>query len=186
MRYIFGVLGVILLLLLLVVFVFNRGGDNTPADNKAKVSLLTDYADKDSNVSMTIWGKMVGDEEHNAIRINITATERTLEILNGYDENVVSTQTYPNTEDAYSAFLSALAGQGFLNSKKSSVTDRWSACPSGRHYIYDLSEDDEHVSNLWSVSCDNTGTFNGKGGMIRKLFQNQIPDYSKQVTAIKV
>jgi hypothetical protein len=184
-RYFIGVGIVILLLLLLVVFVFRR--DNKPANpaqNTGTVAQLVDYADKNSEVSLTTIGKVVGNEQHRSVRITVSANERRIEILSGYDQQVLSSQTYANNQEAYETFLSALGGQGFTRSKKTSITDPRSVCPTGLHYQYLVTENSEEKSNLWSVSCDKSGSFSGRSGTIRELFQRQIPDYNQQVRGI--
>lgn len=186
MRYVLGVLGFILMAFLVVALVFGRGGNQNTAQNTNAVAKLVDYSDKNSNVSQTIIGKMVGEEERRAVRIIVTPNERRLEVLSGYDETVISSQSYPNTQSAYSNFLSALGGLGFLTKKDSKISDPRAACPAGNRYVYDLSENGSHVSNLWSTSCGNQGTFAGRGPSIRELFQRQIPDYSKQVQSIRL
>jgi hypothetical protein len=186
-KYFIGVGVVILLLILLLVFVLNRDDSpNKPADNTKQVSQLIDYADKNSEVSLTTVGQLVGDDQHRSIRITVSANERRLEILSGYNNQVLSTQSYENTQAAYETFLSALGGQGFTRSKKTSITDNRSTCPTGQHYEYRVAENGEEKSNLWSVSCDKSGNFSGRGGTIRQLFQRQIPDYNQQITDVKL
>lgn len=187
MKYVFGAIGTILLLILVAVFVFNRDdGPANPADNAPKVTKLSDYADKDSSVELTTIGRLVGDEEHRSVRITVSANERRLEVLSGYNQDVLYSQTYPNTQAAYEVFLSGLAGMGFINAKKTDVTDQFSVCVTGQHYTYKVLEGGEEKSNLWSVSCNKTGSFNGRAGTIRDLFQRQIPEYSKQVQGVKL
>lgn len=186
MKYIFGILGTIVALFVLVVFVFNTDDASTPQSNVEKVAQLTDYAEKNSNVSHTTIGKLVGTEERREIRIVVSPTERRLEIISGYDGDIISTQSYPNDKAAYQNFLSALGGQGFITSKKTSISDQRSVCPTGTRYVYDVSENGNHVINLWSVSCNRDGTFNGRAGTIRTLFQAQIPEYNRQVVNIRL
>ena len=145
---------------------------------------LVDYASHNSDVSMTTIGRLVGDESHREIRITVTPTERRLEILGGYDETVLNSTSYPNTQSAYENFLSALARQGFTSKKDSTISDPRGVCPTGNRYIYDLSDGGSHVSNIWSSSCDKNGTFAGHGPTIRELFRQQIPDYTKQITGV--
>ena len=184
MRYIIAAFAIIVVALLTVALIF--GGNGKPAPKNAKITQLVEYADKNSEVSPTTIGKLVGEESRRAIRITVTPSERRLEVLSGYDESVLSTQTYPNTEEAYTNFLSALGGQGFNRAKKTSVTDSRSVCPTGQRFVYDLTQDGNLVSNLWASSCDKIGTFAGSGSTIRQLFQQQIPDYSNQVKTVKL
>jgi len=185
MRYILGVLGIILVLFLVITLIFRGGDSGTSVQNSAKIMKLTDYADKNSSVSLTTVGKMVGQEDRRAVRVVVTPNERRLEILSGYEETVMSSQTYANTPEAYTNFLSALNNLGFLNSRKV-ATDSRGVCPIGNRYIYDLSQDGNHLSNLWQTSCDSSGTFTGRGSNTRQLFQQQIPDYTKQIQSVKL
>ncbi len=172
MKYVFGALATILLLTIGFVLVFNRG-DDKPAEDTKKVSQLVDYAKKDSMVSLTTSGPVTSDRSFSMQpRRN--------------DNTVVATNSYPNTTAAYEAFLSALAGQGFTRSKETKIEDKRSVCVTGRQYTYELSEGSESVSNLWSVSCDKSGTLNGTPTTIRQLFEKQIPEYSKQIQPYKL
>jgi hypothetical protein len=185
MKYVLGVIGVIVLLFVIAMLVFNRGDD--PAQpTPLRSSQLVEFADKNSTVSVTSIGKVVGNEQHYSIRIVVTPVERRLEILNTYDDNVVRSQTFPNTSSAYETFLSALGGQGFLNSKETSIRDQRSACPTGTRYVYDLRENGESRVNLWSTSCNANGTFAGRAATVRELFERQIPDYDRLVTDVRL
>jgi hypothetical protein len=184
MRYIIGILGVILVIFLFVALIFGRG-NNTNTQNKA-VTHLVDYADKNSSVSLTTVGRLVGNDDRREIRVTVTPNERRLEVLSGYDESVMSLQTYPNTREAYSNFLSALAANGFIKKRDTSITDPRGLCPTGNRYIYDLSEDGNHISNLWNTSCNDGSNFAGRATTIREIFKNQIPDYNKQTQSVKL
>jgi hypothetical protein len=185
MRYIVGVLAFILVIFLAVALFFGRGNDST-TQNSQKIAQMVDYADKNSSVSLTTIGRMVGDTERRAVRVTVTPNERRLEILSGYEESVTSLQTYPNTQEAYSNFLSALGNFGFNKKRDTSVTDPRGLCPTGNRYVYDLSEDGNHISNLWSTSCNDASNFAGRSPTIRELFKNQISDYNKQIQSVKL
>lgn len=185
MRYIIGVLGVILVIFLVVALVFGRGGNTTTQSNKT-IAQLVDYADKNSSVSLTTIGRMVGDEQRREIRVTVTPNERRLEILSGYNESVMSLQSYPNTQEAYSNFLSALGNNGFNKKRETTITDPRGLCPTGQRYVYDLSQDGNHISNLWNSSCNDGSNFAGRGQTIRTLFKQQIPDYDKQISSVKL
>lgn len=186
-RYVFGAIATVLLLVLLTIFVFNRdSGPKTPAENKPAVTKLVDYANKNSNVELTIVGPLVGNDEHRSIRITVSPNERRLEVLSGYNEDVINSQTYANTQAAYEAFLSGLGGMGFISPKKTDISDPQSTCVTGLHYYYKLRENGEEKSNLWSTACNPKGTFNGRAATVRELFQRQIPEYSQQVQGVKL
>lgn len=180
MRYILGVLGAILLLILVFVMIFRGGGSDTQTVVPAQIH-LADYASKNSTVVYTTVGSVVGQESQRTIRIVVTPSERRLEVLSDYQQTVLSSQAFSNSTAAYEAFLSALDGQGFTASKKSSVDDPQTICPTGQRYVYDLTEDGQEVSSLWSVTCDRSGTFKGVPAVVQQLFQDQIPNYDDLV-----
>ncbi len=185
MRYLIGVLGVVAVVFLVVVLFFGGNDTEIPVQGTTKIMKLTDYADKNSTVSLTTIGRMVGEEDRRAVRVIVSPNERRLEILNGYEESVASSQTFSNTPEAYSNFLSALSSLGFTSSRKVTADPR-GVCPTGNRYIYDLSEDGNHLSNLWQVNCDIRGTFAGRGTTTRQLFQQQIPGYDTLVRGVKL
>ena len=132
-------------------------------------------------------GRLVGAEDRRSIRITVSANERRLEVLSGYNGEVINSQSFPNTQTAYKAFLSGLGGQGFMTAKKTDIVDPQSVCTNGLHHYYTLTEGSEKKSDLWSVSCDKSGTFNGRSTKtIRELFQRQIPEYGQQIQGVKL
>lgn len=186
MKFVFGTLATIAILILAIVFVFNRDEPTTPQANTKKAAQLVDYAKKDSSVTHTTIGELVGEDEHREVRITVSQSERTIDIIGGYSAIVISSQSYPNTLEAYETFLSALGGQGYLNSRETEIKDPRSTCPTGRRYTYVLTEGSSQVSNLWGTSCGRIGTYNGKSEAVRNLFKNQIPEYSTQVRGVKL
>ncbi len=184
-KYVIGAISTILLLVLVFVFVVNRGDDQS-STNTPKVLKLVDYAEKDSHVTFQTDGRLVGEEERRSVRITVSANERRLEVLSGYNNDVINSQSFPNTQAAYAAFLSGLSGQGFMQSKKTSVTNPLSVCVNGKHYYYTVTDGNDKKSDLWSVSCDKTGTFGGRANATRELFQRQIPEYNQLTQGVKL
>lgn len=185
MKYILGVVGVLGLLLVAFIFIFTRGGNDSQPKG-AQPKQLVEYAKQNSSVSVTTTGPLVGDEDRRSIQITISALERELEVLSGYDGQVIDSYSFPNTPEAYKTFLSAMSGQGFTAAKSSNIEDKWRVCPTGRHFEYKLTEMNKTVSDLWGVSCDKSGTFNGKGNTVRQLFERQIPEYTELVKDIRL
>ncbi len=184
MKYIAGALG-IFLLIFVVIWVMLRGDNGSSARPQTAQAQLITYAGLNSSVSVTTIGRLVGQDSHREVRISVSRNERRLEVLSGYDQNVTSSSSYVNTQSAYETFLSALGNAGFISSKKS-LLDQRGICPTGNRYIYDLSVNGQHESNLWANNCNKLGTFRGQGSIIRSLFQDQIPDYSKQTQSVKL
>jgi hypothetical protein len=179
MKFIFGALGVILLVILVVVLI-TRGGKG-PVEQPL---VLSEQAREGVSSAYTEQGRMVGEDQRRAIRVTVNQNERRLEILTGYEEAVESAQTFPNTQSAFEAFLVALDQAGFDNKKVSNIKDERGACPLGRGYVYQLNEYSQPLINTWSTSCGKIGTFNGNRNTVRALFQKQIPGYAKLVSQI--
>ncbi len=185
MRYAAIVFGIILVIFLMLALIF-RGDNKQQTQGNKEIVQLVDYAKKDSKVSLTTYGKLVGDQDRRAVRVTVSPSERRIEILSGYDESIISSETYANTQDAYANFLSALGRLGFDKARKSAIADPRSVCPTGNRYTYDLSEGGKTKSNLWASSCDKNGTFAGNGSTVRSLFALQIPEYNKQVQPVRL
>ena len=177
MRYVIGVLSAIIVVLLLVALVFGRGNKDQSATTTP--AALTSYAETNSSIVFTTYGRLVGEQQRQAVRIVVTPVERRLEVLSGYEETITSTQSFSNNSEAYANFLSAMQVAGFDDARKSSITDPRGVCPTGNRFQYNLYENDDTKVDLWSVSCSaGTGTLAGRASVIRDLFQRQIPDYS--------
>ena len=190
MKYVLGVLGVILLAVVAVVLIvsMNPSSNNgQKSGGKPAVNLL-DYISKDSShVSWTQQGPVVGEDERRAVRVTVSASERKIEILDGYEETVERSQTYPNSPDAYNTFLRSLKEAGFSKERTVSQPDEKAVCPLGNRFIYDLTDGSNQIVRTWSASCSTTlGPFAGNSNLTRSLFQNQIPDYSTQIKNVKL
>ncbi len=187
MRFIIGFVVTILLLILAVVLVI--GGDNGDQNGNAPEDVtLSDYIDRSgSEVSYTVAGPIVAQENYREIRIIVTPSSRTVQIISGYDGTVTDGRDFGNTRNAYAEFLQALEQAGFAE-----VNDNPSAdgpegvCPTGRRHSFVLRAEDETVRDLWSVTCRGVrGSFAGQQGIIDRLFKAQIPDYNTIVRNVR-
>lgn len=184
MKYIVGAVAVILVAVLGIILILGRSNDDQAGERQVNV---TDYADKDAILELTIQGRLVGQDDRRAIRITVSRTERHIAILRGYEETVERSQTFTNVEPAYTTFVRALGMAGFSRERQAIQTDERGVCPLGNRYIYILKDGPEQLMRLWSTSCGrDEGTFGGNANLIRQLFQNQIPDYKKIVSGVKL
>jgi hypothetical protein len=185
MKYILGVAGLLIVLIVAIVLIASRGPAPTQEGKKAVV--LADYADKDAKVVLTTQGKIVGEESFRTVHISVTRTERVVEILDGYEEAFDKRNTYQNNEAAYSTFIKALDKAGFSREKKTDIKDETGVCPLGRRYYYDLKGGTDETLHLWSTSCSTSqGTFGGNASLVRELFESQIPDYDKFIAGVQL
>lgn len=189
MRYILGVFGILVLMIFAVILFSRRGTNNTPTSVQTgnKQVVLANYEDKPATAILTIRGEVTGDEQRRGIRISVTDQERVLEILKGYNETVESRQSFPNNDNAYANFLSALDAAGFSRELATDIKDDRGICPLGQRYDYKLQDGSQEVFRFWNTSCGSKqGSFGGNGIMVRRLFQNQIPDYRQLTRGVEL
>lgn len=186
-RIILGFIGfIIFIVILLNLFV---GGKKPAPVNTVQVKPLPEYAATDATVSFTTDGIVNGDELHRAIRITISANQRTLDVLQGYNPSVIQSKSFVNNQEAYDVFLRAINNSGFLLKTKNSkaVTDERGLCPLGFRYILDLNQDGDDLSRLWASSCGSSvGNSAAAIPTITELFQNQIPNYDSLVGQVNL
>lgn len=189
MRYGLAVL-VIAFLAIVTAVVFVGRGDSGPGASSARVTKVTDYENKDSaSVSWTQQGRLVGEDQRRAVRITITRSKRTVEILAGYPERVERSAEFPNSSEAFAAFTRALDTASFGRERNVVQPDERGVCPQGNRYIYRLTEGSEEIMRTWSDSCRTSdGPFGGgnTAGLIARLFKDQITGYSDFVSGVRL
>lgn len=184
-RYVIGVL-LLLFALVLIVLGFNlirsifKSDSNKPPSQTAKSVKLEEAAQSGKAVQYTIDGNVVGKEEHRTIKISIDNKVRRVEVLEGYNGEIIKSQETINSPEAYKAFTSALSGAGFTSSRdpKGRGVEAQS-CPLGRKFSYEVSPGASDAFRAWSTSCSKKeGTFTGNSSLVQTLFKLQIPDYN--------
>lgn len=178
MRYIFGFLVTIGLIVLILVLLLKGGGDSASAP---KALNLGDYARSDSAAHFVLDGPIVADQNHREVKIDVDANEVTFTLLDGYEGSVINSQTYPNNQDAYTNFLLALQHQGYTDGNNdASMKDERGYCPLGQRKIFSFTNGSETLMRYWSTGC-NVKTFKGSVSTVTQLFKSQVPDYDKLV-----
>ncbi len=178
MKYVLGVLAVIFVAVLAIVLIVS-GGNGGSSQTKSNISTkLVDLATPDSRVTFTTQGRLVGDHERRGIRITVDEGKRTIQVLAGYDQDVIKSKSYSNNDTAYQYFLAALDQAGFKLKRTSTVSDSRGACPAGSTYLYQLNDGKSNVIDSWATECSSRqGNLGTNSGVINQLFQTQIPDY---------
>lgn len=175
MRFFLSIFGVIVFIVVVIVIIANNSNSST----SPKPIVLTNYNNANSSVTQISTGTLVGEENRQAVRITISQASRTIYFLTGYEQTILNSETLPNNPQSYSVFLGALSNAGFTSPRKTSEVNMFGVCPLGSTYQYQLNNNNNSVSNLWSTSCQiSDGTFNGDGPLIRQIFELQIPDFS--------
>lgn len=178
------ILTVIVGFILLVMLISRIGSGSKKAGSKSSkastsnVVDVTKYVNNNSKVVLTINGRINGDDVHRSVRISVDSGNRTAEVIQGYQGNVINTQSAINNPDAYEQFIYALATSGFSKERKTTQTDDRGACPLGQRYVYEIYDNNQSVMRRWSTSCGAIGTMGGRQSQINELFQRQITEYS--------
>lgn len=176
MRYFLGFLAAIGLVVLVFVLILRGLGGGSKQSVEVK---LTDYAATDTVMQLTIDGRVVANQQHYAARVTVGRAESKIEIIQGYQGQVIDTKTYPNNEESYGTFLRALDLLGYTKGKLDpKLSDERGVCPTGQRYIFEIVTGSANVQRFWKSSCGE-GNFKGNSSAIRNLFRAQIPDYSK-------
>jgi hypothetical protein len=104
-----------------------------------------------------------------------------MRVYSGYGQTIIEQKSYQNTDEAYDTFLKALEYAGATARLKGTTeqddTAEQGVCAIGRRYIIEFDED----IRRWSTSCSvKQGTAaNHLRQSVFRLFQEQVPDYSK-------
>jgi hypothetical protein len=179
MRYFIGFLAVVILLILLIVLLFrSNNGPTVPSTTKPLIS----YANTNAEVSYTLDYPTSSNLTHTRIIITVSQFTVTYQQQLGYDGNIVNQQQYPNTENAYLAFLNALQGVGFtLGVPSKTPNEEQQHCAQGDRYIYEITQGSNTLERFWATSCNGPHTYNGLPSLTNSIFQAQVPDYNSLI-----
>lgn len=189
LKYFIGFFVTIFLIIVLIVLLFGGGKkQTTELDNGQKIKTLQDIADTDSAVRMVIAGNVRADQTYREIHITSSREGNNLEVIQGYEGNVIKSQGYSNNQNAYDTFLRSLQFAGYMqgdNDKK--LADDRGHCPLGQRYIFEIIENSKIVQRYWTSDCGNSAphTFLGKTYLVKDLFQMQIPDYDELTSDVE-
>lgn len=184
MKYLLISLGVVLLIIFGIV-IFNRGGTKTvTTTNSKKPITLLDYAtNNNAVVQYSLEGPINAVEDHRTTQITISPTSRIVTVFKGYQFQALVSRTYPNDNNSYNEFLTALNRAGFTKEHKLEVAvSEASICPTASRTNYRLIDNGKDVMNLWSATCT-TGSFGGSIPLTTTLFQTQIPNYGTVISS---
>ncbi len=186
MKYFIGFLASIGLVILVFVLVLRGFGGRHGTTNQ---SPLTDYANSDAIVRMTVDGPIVSDQQHQAYRITVGRSETRIETLQGYEYDAIDTKMYSNNQPGFTNFLRALDLAGFTKGVKntdSQADDERGVCAFGSRYVLEIISGTSQIQRYWATSCGGQGTFKGNAVTVKRLFDKQVPtsDYSLLVSKL--
>lgn len=185
MRYIVGVLISVGLIIVIIVLILSGGGGNSRRNQLAPIDVTTLAASGDS-VRLVTEGTISADSTYREIQITIGQSTSELDVIGGYNGNIISSHQIGNNQSAYSQFLHALALAGFSNGDLAASQDERGHCALGYRYLYEVVGASGKIrQKLWNDTCG-AGTLKGQGPLIRQLFQLQLPDYNKWTNSVNL
>lgn len=178
MKYFFGFLASIVLIILVVVLIV-RGFSGNSKPEKIPDPLVS-YANTSKVVEYTADSVVNADQQHKAMRIAVARDEVKIDIMTGYNDTVVQSRTYPNNQAAYAEFLRALDVSGYTKGDPNpELKDERGQCATGSRYVFAIRDGANTTQKYWSTSCGKSGTFKGSARNVISLFQLQVPDYGR-------
>lgn len=175
----FGIVG-------LLISLINNNRSSVKTADKVVTTQAQNQSIKDvRSVEYTTYGRVVSNQERRAIRIQISASVARIQILQGYNETVISEQETPNVQSAFEALIFALDSAKYFQYDRSITLDERSVCSTGQRYVYGASYLNNEAYRSWSTSCGtNSGNFRGNPALVRTLMQAQFPNYSSFTSGV--
>lgn len=184
MKAIIGFVAFVALVIFVVVIVA-RGGNDTGQKNLEPVPKLSEAAASAAKFSLIEQGPIVAEEEHYRVNITIGRDSREIVVYRGYDEVKVASKTFSNSQGAFEEFLSAIDRAGFTTVRRTSLDSEAGLCPTRRRYVLESNYDNKEFRR-WTTDCREKGDFGGVFATIRTLFRNQIPNYNSFISETRV
>jgi len=185
MKYFLGFLVCIAIIIGVFILVIRGITGNSGPKNVHPVS---DYANTDVVMRMTVDGPIGADSLHRAYRITVGRSQTTIDTLQGYDYTLIDSKTYSNSQSGYENFLRALDLAGFKgDTSKSQNNDERGVCATGDRFIFEVINGSSSTKRYWSTSCRGKGgNYKGSLSQTRGLFNAQVPgaDLSKMITSL--
>lgn len=162
-------------LIWLTVILIGKALSAPTATNTTTTQSLVRYDDPDTQFVMFIDGPVQADQTHQSLRISVSQRENVIELMNGYEGQVVNRQAFESNSTAFATFLKSLDKVNFSRTVSRSVSsDERGYCPLQNRFIYTIEQNGAEKQRAWTSSC-RIGNYTGNQSMTRRLFIDQIP-----------
>ncbi len=167
----------------ILIFAAFDGGEKREAK---QVEKLQEIATTDMQVRMTVNGPIVAEKDRRSVVITVGRFEVVAQVIEGYEHSVIKSKNESNNESAYTNFLAGLEGQSFTHERSySGRENELGACPLGQRIVFETFDDNNTIQHTWTTSCSKKiGNFDGNISNVRRLFQNQVSNYSDFVQGV--
>ena len=164
--------GIGIVVLIIVLIVKLMGGNSPQPDTTLDVSK---YANSAATATLLIDSPTNLNQEHHQVKITVSQTLNTLDIMQGYQGSVTDSRTYENNSTAFGAFLQSLKLMGFAKGNNDkTLADYRGYCPNGDRYVLTFNDGQTDKFTYWTTSCSHQGTYKGNRGGTLELFRRQI------------
>lgn len=163
------------------------GGSSEPIVDTGKEALLNTALDR--SVRLTVRGPIVADENFHSYTIVVSPTTRVLTTYEGYLDRQVDTKQLVNNTRAYEQFVHALDRTAITDTTtlEGEAADMRGICATGRVYQYEIMQASNVVKKIWTTTCSKSkGSLKANNTTLTKLFQAQIPEYTKLTQKIRL
>ena len=162
-------LGIFILIIVLIVKLFS-GGKSAPQSQLD----VGKYADTAATATLLIDAPTNLDQEHYQVKITVSQTQNEIDVMQGYQGNIVDARTYPNNSEAFAAFLQSLKLVNFAKGSPDKIDYR-GYCPNGDRYVLTFNDGTTDRFSYWTTSCGQ-GTYKGNRPETLELFKRQIAE----------
>ena len=124
----------------------------------------------------------MAQERFHTYTITISPDARNMTTYVGYLGQQVDTSQLTNNTQAYEQLVFALDRATLMDASPLSgdADDRRGICATGNVYEFDVLEGSSSIQNLWTSSCKGSaGSLKANINQVSRLFQLQMPDFSK-------
>lgn len=162
---------------------FTRTSNLSTNTDTVQIEQTQDALDTAGIVTFEVNGPVVANEDHRSYVISVTNSTVNIKLYERYGAKVIDQKSYPNTQDAYDAFIAALAQENVLAVKGSDSEDfaynEEGVCARGKRYILEI----DRSIRRWTTSCSSKdGNADFSMSRVRSLFQKQVPDYREVIS----
>jgi hypothetical protein len=169
-----GLVGLGLVILVIVLLIKGFSGGSGTASTQVNVGK---YADTAATATLLVDAPTNIDQEHHQIKITVSGTQNQVDVIQGYQGNVLDSRTYNNNAAGFGVFLQAIKLQNFAKGNNDkAAADYRGYCPTGERYIFTFNDGSKNLFTYWTTSCGG-GTFKGNRTAMLHLFRQQIPEF---------
>lgn len=175
---------VIIIVVIVAVISIGRaifGGDSAGPEevvDRGRTELLD--TSPENSVRLTVRGPIVAEEEFKSYSIEISSSDRTMNIYGGYLEDIERSKELLNNTEAYEQFVYALDKADMMKGDvptDDAENDLRGICATGYVYEYSVLTSGATVKRLWTSTCDGSrGSLDASVEQLNSLFLDQIPD----------